>query len=330
MSVKRQPDGKWSVDFYVDGRGSQRVRRGGFASKAHAQRFERDYVASPRLAVERLGDLFDLWYQIHGVTLKRGAARYATLQRVAERLGNPRACDFTSASWSTYRTNRLKVSAKSTINLEHIYVSSVFSELIRQGHYQGTNPLSGMRLFRIDQKALAFLTLDQIQRLLAELATSSNPYVLTIAKICLATGARWSEAERLRRSQLLSDRIVFTATKSGRNRTVPVDPVLIQEALSVGLPTDRLFSSSRGSFALCYARCEFNTPGQLTHILRHTFASHFVMSGGDLRTLKDILGHADISTTMIYAHLAPEHLHKAVSLNPLALSSSCSQAVGSP
>ena len=114
MTVKRQPDGKWSVDFYVDGRGSQRVRRCGFASKAHAQRFERDYVASPRLSVERLSDLFDLWYQIHGVTLKRGAARYATLQRVAERLGNPRSCDFTSASWSTYRINRLKVSAKSS------------------------------------------------------------------------------------------------------------------------------------------------------------------------------------------------------------------------
>lgn len=327
MTVKRQPDGKWSVDFYVNGRGSQRVRRGGFPSKAHAQRFERDYSASPRPSVECLSDLFDLWYQIHGVTLKRGTARYATLRRVADRLGNPRACDFTTAVWSGYRTERLKVSAKSTINLEHIYVSSVFSELIRHGHYQGVNPLSGMRLFRVDQKALAFLTLDQIHRLLDELATSSNPYVLVIAKICLATGARWSESEGLHRSQLLSDRIVFTATKSGRNRTVPVDPALIREALSVGLPTGRLFSSSRGAFELCYSRCGFNTPGQLTHILRHTFASHFVMSGGDLRTLKDILGHADISTTMIYAHLAPEHLYKAVSLNPLALSSSGSQAV---
>lgn len=45
------------------------------------------------------------------------------------------------------------------------------------------------------------------------------------------------------------------------------------------------------------------------------------MAGGDLRTLKDILGHADITTTMIYAHLAPEYLEKAPSLNPLSLSS---------
>lgn len=328
MTVKRQPDGKWSVDFYVNGRGSQRVRRGGFATKAHAQRFERDFVSSPRPSVERFSDLVDLWYQVHGVTLKNGIRRYTALQQITTRLGNPRACDFSASTWSSYRTERLKAATRSTINIEHIYVSSVFAELSRQGHYHGLNPLAGMRLFKVDQKALAFLTFEQIQQLMDELSRSRNPYVLIIAKIALATGARWSEAERLRRSQVLADRIVFTETKNGRNRTVPVDPGLISEALSVALPTDRLFGPARGAFEVCYARCGFKTPGQLTHILRHTFASHFVMAGGDLRTLKDILGHADISTTMIYSHLAPEHLDKALSLNPLALASSGGHAVG--
>ena len=48
------------------------------------------------------------------------------------------------------------------------------------------------------------------------------------------------------------------------------------------------------------------------HTLRHTFASHLVMSGVDLPSVKQLLGHADIATTMIYAHLAPDHLNKAV------------------
>ncbi|MDD0841497.1 phage integrase [Pseudomonas sp. Gutcm_11s] len=322
MTVRKQPDGKWSVDFYVDGRGSQRVRRGGFASKAHAQRFERDFVASPARSVERFSDLVDLWYHVHGVTLKNGARRHRALKQITERLKNPRVCDFTAATWSRYRTERLKTASASTINIEHIYVSSVFAELARHGHYHSPNPLHGMRRFRVDQKALAFLSFEQIKQLLAELSQSQNPYVLIIAKIALATGARWSEAERLRRSQLLSDRIVYTATKSGRNRTVPVDPALIAEALSVALPTERLFGPARGAYETAYARCGFKTPGQLTHILRHTFASHFVMAGGDIRTLKDILGHSDITTTMIYAHLAPEHLDKALTLNPLSLSSS--------
>jgi integrase len=48
------------------------------------------------------------------------------------------------------------------------------------------------------------------------------------------------------------------------------------------------------------------------HSLRHTFASHLVMKGVDLPTVQRLLGHASIQTTMIYAHLAPDHLAEAV------------------
>ncbi|WP_424649030.1 tyrosine-type recombinase/integrase [Castellaniella sp.] len=57
--------------------------------------------------------------------------------------------------------------------------------------------------------------------------------------------------------------------------------------------------------------------GQLTHVLRHTFASHFMINGGNILTLQRILGHQDLKTTMRYAHLAPDHLESARMLNPL-------------
>ena len=50
------------------------------------------------------------------------------------------------------------------------------------------------------------------------------------------------------------------------------------------------------------------------HDLRHTFASHFVMRGGDLKTLQEILGHSDIKTTMRYAHLSKAHKAAAINL----------------
>lgn len=52
-------------------------------------------------------------------------------------------------------------------------------------------------------------------------------------------------------------------------------------------------------------------------MLRHTFASHFVMNGGNIITLQRILGHATIQQTMAYAHFAPGYLQDAVALNPL-------------
>lgn len=76
--------------------------------------------------------------------------------------------------------------------------------------------------------------------------------------------------------------------------------------------------SCRPAFRSAYERCGFDTPRQLTHILRHTFASHFMMAGGDILTLQRILGHSSIQVTMRYAHLSPSHLQAAVQLSPLS------------
>jgi site-specific recombinase XerD len=57
--------------------------------------------------------------------------------------------------------------------------------------------------------------------------------------------------------------------------------------------------------------------GQAVHVLRHTFASHFMMNGGNILALQRILGHSSILQTMVYAHFAPDYLEDAVKFNPL-------------
>lgn len=52
-------------------------------------------------------------------------------------------------------------------------------------------------------------------------------------------------------------------------------------------------------------------PNQAMHILRHTFASYFMMNGGNIIALQQILGHASIQQTMVYAHLSPDYLQNA-------------------
>ena len=58
--------------------------------------------------------------------------------------------------------------------------------------------------------------------------------------------------------------------------------------------------------------------GQLTHVLRHTFASHFMMDGGNILVLQKALGHHNLTMTMRYAHLSPDHLQEIKRLNPLS------------
>lgn len=72
------------------------------------------------------------------------------------------------------------------------------------------------------------------------------------------------------------------------------------------------------AFRNAIKRAEIKLPdGQSSHVLRHTFASHFMMRGGNILVLQHILGHTDIKVTMRYAHFAPEHLTEALKFNPL-------------
>lgn len=79
------------------------------------------------------------------------------------------------------------------------------------------------------------------------------------------------------------------------------------------------FSSSITAFRRALKRSKIELPkGQATHALRHSFASHFMMNGGNILSLQKILGHSTIVMTMRYAHLSPDHLREAVELNPLS------------
>ena len=158
--------------------------------------------------------------------------------------------------------------------------------------------------------------------MLAELKAGRNPHAYLIAKVCLSTGARWSEAESLGIRHVKNNQVQYGDTKSGRVRAVPIDDRLQRELHTHHDPKatgDRLFEHAYGAFRDAVDRIGLDLPeGQSTHVLRHTFASHFMMNGGNILTLQKILGHANLTMTMKYAHLAPDHLQEARKLNPIA------------
>ncbi|PSF12407.1 phage integrase [Marinobacter shengliensis] len=320
--IKKLPSGRWQVDIQPGGRGQKRVRKS-FDAKSEALRFERWVLSNlasgeewnPSPDKRTLKDLIQQWYDSHGHTLKDGASRKKKLDDIAQRLRNPRATSFTVSEFAMYRRLRMENDGvgKNTLNHEHTYLSAVFNELIRQGEWSYPNPLKNLRKFKLDEHELTFLTQEQISRLLEECKASSNPSLYHVTRLALATGARWSEAEGVTRSNFTPYRVTYNYTKSGKSRSVPLSEKLYKELIE-----EVPFVSCSAAFRKAIERAKIDLPrGQLTHVCRHTFASHFVMKGGDILTLQKILGHSDIKLTMRYAHLSPDHLEIVVGLSPV-------------
>lgn len=159
---------------------------------------------------------------------------------------------------------------------------------------------------------MSFLSSAEINALLD---TLKGDYRL-VALLCLSTGGRWSEVSTLTPSQLTQQRVIFLETKNGKKRIIPISEELETEVMENASAS--LFRVDYENFCRKLRKVKPDLPrGQATHILRHTFASHFMMNGGNIIALQQILGHATIQQTMAYAHLAPDYLQNAVMLNPL-------------
>ncbi|NOT65935.1 MAG: tyrosine-type recombinase/integrase [Methylotenera sp.] len=330
MTIKQVKTG-WQVDIQPGGRTGKRIKKT-HATKAEAIAWERFIQAKvqespewspPKKDARLVSDLVELWYQHHGAELKDGLGRKRILLAMCEAMGNPRAEKFTPDQFATYRMKRIDDGIKpNTMNREQAYLRAVFNETIRLGHWKKENPLVKLRAFKIQEQELSFLTLQQVLVLLNRLSISKNIHVTLISKVCLSTGGRWGEAEGLRISQVRGGMIQFVQTKSSKARSVPISEELEKELIAhhekngIG---ERLFISAYSAFREAIEQTKLKlSVGQLTHILRHTFASHFMMNGGNIIALQKILGHHSLAMTMRYAHLSPEHLQETLQLNPLA------------
>lgn len=234
---------------------------------------------------------------------------------MCNRLKNPRATEIDADTFLTYRNERLAAGVSpNTINHEQTYLNAIFNELARLGDWSEPNPIAKVKKLKLDEIELKYLSLEEIGELLSILQASKSD-AFHIARICLATGARWGEAETIKGEQIKPGLIRFEKTKNSKGRAVPIDADFY-ESLPKG--KGRLFRDGYKTFQRLAEQCSFELPkGQLTHVLRHTFASHFMMNGGNILTLQKILGHGSLNMTMRYAHLAPEHLEEAKRLNPL-------------
>lgn len=187
------------------------------------------------------------------------------------------------------------------------------------------NPAQGIKKYKTEKNPPRFLSVDETHRLL-EAAKDNHLYPMISTAVY--TGMRLGELLRLdwkdidfNRSQIMVANKAGNPTKSKKFRIIPLSPVLKKILEPYKKKEGICFRDIRGKshhfpkpFYNILERANLKDVGW--HTLRHTFASHLVMQGVDLVTIKDLLGHASIQTTMIYSHLTSEHTKQAIQKLP--------------
>lgn len=321
MSIKKLDDGRYEVDIRPKGRDGKRVRRK-FERKAEALAFERYTLttantkewAGARTDRRTLSELLDVWWKYHGQNHEHGQKEYNHLLKTINALGDIPASRLNKRALMDYRSGRLRDGISSTtINRDMYRFSGMFTKLIQLEEMTGPHPVHGLPPLAQANPEMTFLEKHEIARLLDALTGDAR----LIALLGVSTGGRWSELATLKPAHMTNGRVTFLKTKNGKKRTVPISKELEKKIRKEA--SGVLFNVDYEKFCKVLRAVKPDIPAnQATHILRHTFASHFMMNGGNIVALQQILGHASIQQTMVYAHLSPDYLQNAVALNPLA------------
>jgi len=231
-----------------------------------------------------------------------------------------------------------------SINRKISTLKSYFIFLVSENHTD-YNPVLVVDLPRYNSKLPKFLSIDDIKTLLEYCKQDSTPDGIRLnamIHLLYASGMRVSELVSLKMSDITSGsncsiiRKNFLIKGKGSKERVIIINDQAQSALEKYLKIRNGFCVSKNSKSNSYFFPSYSNQGHMTrqnfalllkkaslnsgldhdsispHILRHSFATHLLENGADLRVIQELLGHSDISTTQIYMHVQAFHLKKTL------------------
>jgi integrase len=323
----------WYIDFYADG---QRKREMVGPSKREAE-----LVLGKRKAAVRENKYFDVKKQ-KKIKLEVFAVEYMNYSKTNKSIRTYEK-DVTSVMSNLvpffkgkylhevvpklvekYKAMRKEKVKPSTVNKELSALNAMLNRAVEWGYIE-KNPASSVKKLKEIMPVPRFLSLEECRRLLE----SATGHVYHIVATALYTGMRLSELLNLewqdidfKNQSIRVDNKSDHHTKNYEPRSVPMNSYLssVLKKIPRHLKSSYVFCTTNGE-KFTKIRNGFNATLKRAeiehcrfHDLRHTFASHLVMDGCDLRTVQQLLGHKDIKMTMRYSHLSKEHLRKAVEM----------------
>ncbi len=217
--------------------------------------------------------------------------------------------EITPLDMEKYKKGRQGKVSNATVNREVACLKHIFTKAIEWGIVQ-KNPGRKVKLLRERNTRLRYLDEKEIRRLHDACAEHLKP----IPIVALNTGMRKDVDYRIRTISILD-------TKNGESRKLPMNDIVYRTLLAAKKPDSPwVFCKKNGERygnirkAFEGARKRAGIADFRFHDLRHTFASHLVMAGVDLRTVQELLGHKSFEMTLRCAHLSPEHKKAALDI----------------
>lgn len=219
--------------------------------------------------------------------------------------------------------------APTTVSHNISSLKTFYSYFLKQVRISN-NPTDGIKSPKLGIHLPTYLTIDEVNKLLdIEVTDAFSSRNKAILELMYATGLRISEVISLEFKNIDYDEcIIRVMGKGSKERIVPVNdyaikylkeyinnyrPELVKNEINnyIFLNNHGRMLTRQGIFKMIknYAALKNIKKTIGPHTLRHTFATHLLENGADLRVIQELLGHSDISTTQIYTHLTKEALH---------------------
>jgi integrase/recombinase XerC len=228
-----------------------------------------------------------------------------------------------------YAAKKLASSSRATVSRKVAAVRGFFSFLAQAGKIRG-NPAARLVAPKVEKRLPVFLPIDDTERLLNGLPSGEAwaERDRAILETLYSAGLRVSELVGLDWEQVdFENECLRVFGKGRKERIVPIGEIALDSlrayrrqlhaldiesvAVFVNRRGGRLTTRSVARFVKHYALSSGTPVPASPHSLRHSFATHLLNQGADLRAIQELLGHASLSTTQRYTHVNLDHLMKA-------------------
>ena len=233
--------------------------------------------------------------------------------------GNRTLQEITCLDVDKYKQKRVREVSCSTVNRETACLKAIFNKAKEWGKIS-ENQISSVKLFAVEDKRIRYLEKEET----ASVIQACSDHLKPIVVVALNTGMRKGEILNLKWNDIdFQNHLIYVLqTKNREVRKIPVNDTVFRTLLRArkNPKSPYVFCKKDGSPYRDIRDGFFNALKRTGindfrfHDLRHTFASHLVMAGVDLKTVQELLGHKTFEMTLRYSHLSSDHKRKTVEI----------------